>query len=133
MFTGWLVAVVTFPATSWIDKLDTRPAPSPLTPVSPGHDATPDRASWQAQRIGTAVRYHPLAFGLSSGVPVSVGGVRSMLTWLTVSFAVLPALSDAVTVRDRFVPSWSNVTAFGQLATNEVMSLHPNVATTGVS
>ena len=81
-------------------------APSPFSTTSPGHVATPERASSQAKRIRTALLNQPDALAVRGEpsslmmLPLIVGGVRSMLNaWLR-PLPWLPALSftDAVAI-----------------------------------
>src|SRR5919205_559291 len=69
-------------------------APSPLTSLLVGQDATPDRLSVQVKSTTTLSLYQPAPFGWAVG-PTSVGLVLSMLTGPKSVPLVLPATSIA--------------------------------------
>jgi hypothetical protein len=110
--------------------------PSPMIVVLAGHNpSTPESPSEQFQVTETSPVYHlfPLAsmpFG-SGSCPLMSGGVRSMLMFLTVASAVLPALSAAFPVTDWPAPSLVSVTGCVQPAMPDSASLQVNMAVTG--
>jgi hypothetical protein len=72
---------------------------------------------------GTGPAYQPVFSGAGTDAVVC-GGVRSMLTSLTVPTPVLPALSTAETLADWFAPSLDSTVSAGQsLARPEPVSL----------
>ena len=76
--------------------------------------------------------FHPLTFGPTSRDAVIAGAVLSMFIPLTVTLAVLPALSSAVPVTLWFAPSPVRVTGDVQLAIPESSSAQVNVTVTSV-
>jgi hypothetical protein len=84
-----------------LSKMVTGPAPrlepSPVTTLSAGWVAgsIPESASSPVHVIVTLPLYHPAAFAFVVGAPLSVGFVRSMLTFSTLAEFVFPALSVA--------------------------------------
>ena len=67
-------------------------APLPLTSLSLGQLATPDRLSVQLKPTTTSPLYQPAAFGAVFGPPLITGAVRSILIPLTEAEALLPGL-----------------------------------------
>jgi hypothetical protein len=94
---GALVAFVVLPALSETEALAVRFVPSPPRTLSAGHEPLiPESPSEQVQCTVTFALYHPFAFALVVGAPVSDGAVLSMLIPVTLAAAVLPALSSAL-------------------------------------
>src|SRR5918992_2367427 len=83
------------------------------TVSSVGHEATPDRVSWQVKATVTGPLYHPAPLGAVVASPSMVGGVRSILMSETEPSPVLPALSLTVAVADRASPSLVTVLSAG--------------------
>ena len=95
-----------------------------------GQLAIPDRVSPQVKPTVTSSRYQPCALAGRSGAALIVGGVLSRLI-VTLTLALLPALSTAVPVATSPAASIDTVCGLEQLAMPEVAS--PQVKVTFTS
>jgi hypothetical protein len=78
IFTGVLVADVSFPAASATSTDAEKLSPSPEITASAGHAAaSPEVASAHVQWIATSPEYQPFAFGPVVAAPLTDGGVAS--------------------------------------------------------
>ncbi len=86
------VAEAEFPALSRQVPVTDWPPPSPRV-VGEGALNTPDKASEQVKLTVTVTLFQPFALAEGNLEPVMTGGVLSMFIPVTVTEAVLPALS----------------------------------------
>jgi hypothetical protein len=90
----------------------------------------PERPSAAVQWTSTSPLYQSFAFASVVAAPVSVGGVRSMLTWSRDAEAELPARSETLRVTLWSAPSVARSTVPGQIATPVSLSAQSNAAET---
>src|SRR3954467_1450164 len=82
------------PVTVWL-------APSPVTVWGAVQLAMPDKLDWSSQLkvTVTSVLFQPLPLAAGSWVWPIVGGVLSILTWISLWASLLPALSTLQNAR----------------------------------